>query len=85
MRESWQNIRDLIAEPSALFTRLKSEPKWGIAFVLLFLGSVGLAFALAPVTEHFIEVNAAESRESISKEGRKILLIAPGRCFRCQH
>lgn len=35
MRESWQNIRDLIAEPSALFTRLKSEPKWGVAFVFL--------------------------------------------------
>ena len=34
MKESWQNLIDLIANPKATFTRLKSKPKWGVAFLV---------------------------------------------------
>lgn len=33
MKESLQNIGDLIAEPSSTFERLKSSPRSGVAFV----------------------------------------------------
>ena len=34
MKDSWQNIADILAEPSAAFARLKSEPKWLLAMVI---------------------------------------------------
>ena len=40
MKESLQNIGDLIAEPSAAFLRLKLQPRSGIAFILFYLFSV---------------------------------------------
>lgn len=54
MKESWQNIADILAEPSAAFTRLKSEPKWGLAIVIFCLFSVGIAWAMIPFTAQMI-------------------------------
>ena len=51
MKESLQNIGDLIAEPSATFSRLKSQPRFGIAFIVFYLFSVLIAWAILPYTE----------------------------------
>ena len=50
MKNSLQNIVDILAEPSAAFARLKSEPKWGLAIVIICLFAVGIAWAMFPFT-----------------------------------
>ncbi len=55
MKDSWQNIADILAEPSAAFARLKSEPKWIIAFIIFCLFSVGLTWVTYPFTEQMIQ------------------------------
>ena len=50
MKDSLQNIVDILAEPSAAFARLKSEPKWGLAIVILCLLAVGIAWTMFPFT-----------------------------------
>ena len=51
MKESLQNIGDLIAEPSAAFSSLKSQPRWGIAFIVFYLFSVLITWAILPYSE----------------------------------
>ena len=51
INESFQNIGDLIAEPSATFSRLKSQPRFGIALIVFYLFSVLIGWALLPYTE----------------------------------
>ena len=55
MRESWQNLIDLIANPKAAFTRLKSRPKWGVAFVVFCCLVVVLAWVVFPFTQQFLD------------------------------
>ena len=50
MKDSLQNIADILAEPSAAFARLKSEPKWGLAIIIVCLFAVGIAWAMFPFT-----------------------------------
>ena len=50
MKESLQNIGNIIAEPSAAFLKLKSEPRSGIAFVVFYLFSVLITWAVLPYT-----------------------------------
>lgn len=54
MKASLQNIVDILAEPSAAFARLKSEPKWGLALVIFCLFSAGIAWAMLPFTEQIM-------------------------------
>ena len=61
MKESLQNIGDLIAEPSRAFIRLKSQPRWGIAFVVFYLFSVLMGWAVMPYTEAVIEASFSKS------------------------
>jgi hypothetical protein len=61
MKESWQNLIDLIANPKATFTRLKSEPKWGVAFVVFCVLIVGLAWIVFPFTRQFLKPRYASS------------------------
>ena len=51
MKESLQNIGDLIAEPSAAFARLKSQPRSGIAFIVFYLFTVLIGWAVFPYSE----------------------------------
>ena len=51
MKESLQNIGDLVAEPSSAFIRLKSQPRSGVAFVVFYLFSVLIGWAVMPYTE----------------------------------
>jgi len=61
MNESLQNIGDLIAEPKSTFTRLKLEPRSGVAFVIFYLFSVLLLWAIAPYTQQLMSVGMAEA------------------------
>ena len=54
MKASLQNIVDILAEPSAAFVRLKSEPKWLLAMVIFCLLSAGIAWAMLPFTEQIM-------------------------------
>ncbi len=54
MGDSWKNLEYLITTPGVLFARLKSEPRWGLAFTLLFLVSAFLSWGTAPFEEHLI-------------------------------
>ena len=61
MNESLQNIGDLVAEPKSTFTRLKSQPKSGVAFVIFYLFSVLLLWAIAPYTQQLMSAGMAEA------------------------
>ncbi len=60
MKASLQNIADILAEPSAAFTRLKSEPKWLLAMVIFCLFSVGIAWAMLPFTAQMMDQKMVE-------------------------
>ena len=60
MKASLQNIADILAEPSAAFTRLKSEPKWLLAMVIFCLFSVGIAWAMFPFTAQMMDQKMVE-------------------------
>ena len=59
MKESLQNIGDLVAEPSAAFSRLKSQPRSGIAFIVFYLFSVLIGWAIMPYTEAVMDASFA--------------------------
>ena len=69
MRESWQNLIDLIAKPKATFTRLKSKPRWGVAFVVFCFLVVLLAWMVFPFTRRFINPRYAGSLANIELLG----------------
>ena len=60
MKDSLQNIVDILAEPSAAFVRLKSEPKWLLAMVIFCLFSVGIAWAMFPFTAQMMHQKMME-------------------------
>ncbi len=87
MKASLQNIADILAEPSAAFTRLKSEPKWLLAMVIFCLFSVGIAWAMFPFTaqmmdEKMVEEGVPAEQIEIAKKVARIstpigALVAP--------
>lgn len=70
MKESLRNIGELIAEPSVAFERIKTEPKWGLAFMLFWLFSTLLAWAVAPYTGALIAEQMSGS--NLSPEQRQV-------------
>ena len=81
MKNSLQNIIDILAEPSAAFARLKSEPKWLLAMVIFCLFSIGIAFAMLSFTEQIMHQTMPETEMSADqieiaiKVGRIFALI----------
>lgn len=69
MRESWRNLIDLIANPKATFTRLKSRPKWGVAFLVFCILVVWLAWMVYPFTRQFLNPRYASSLADIKLLG----------------
>ena len=67
MKESLQNVGNLIAEPSAAFSRLKSQPRSGIAFIIFYLFSVLLLWAVAPYTQ---QVMSGQMEQSDAPSGQ---------------
>jgi hypothetical protein len=65
MKESWQNLIDLIVNPRATFTRLKLKPRWGVACVVFCFLAVVLAWTTAPFTEQLLRQNLARGETSI--------------------
>lgn len=61
MKESWQNLSDLITNPSATFTRLKSKPKWVLVFVVFCLLALGMGGATAPFTRQLLMPDSVEN------------------------
>ena len=61
MKESLQNIGDLIAQPSETFSRLKSQPRSGVAFIVFYLFSVLLLWAVAPYTQQLMSGQMEQS------------------------
>ena len=61
MKESWQNLSELITNPSATFERLKLDPKWLIAFVVFCLFSLGIGWAVAPFTQRLLTLRAIKN------------------------
>ena len=70
MKDSLQNITDILAEPSTAFARLKSEPKWGLALVVFCLFSAGIAWVMFPFTEQIIHQQMVE--EGVPSEQMEI-------------
>ena len=69
MKESWQNLIDLVANPKATFTRLKSKPKCRIAFLVFCFLVVVLAWMVFPFTQRFINPRYASRLASIELFG----------------
>ena len=69
MRESWQNLIDLIVRPSATFTRLKSKPNWGVAFLVFCVLVVLLAWMVFPFTQRFLNPQYASRLAGIELLG----------------
>ena len=82
MKESWQNLIDLIANPKATFTRLKSKPKWGVAFGVFCFLVVVLAWIVFPFTQKFINPQYADSLADIelfgSTKAASMVFVAVG-------
>ena len=82
MKESWQNLIDLIANPKATFTRLKSKPKCRVAFLVFCLLVVVLAWIVFPFTQKFINPRYANSLAGIellgSTKAASMVFVAVG-------
>ena len=63
MKENWQNLIDLVVNPSATFERLKSNPKWIFAFIVFCLFSTVLGWANAPYTQKLLYQQNANQTE----------------------
>ena len=61
MKQSLQNIIDIIINPAAAFTRLKDEPKWVIVCMIYCLFSFVLAWTLLPYTEKLLAARAVDT------------------------
>lgn len=60
MKESLQNIGNIIAEPSTAFSDLKSEPRWGVAFIVFYLFSILIGWAVMPYTAALIDLSLTQ-------------------------
>lgn len=69
MRESWQNLIDLIVRPSATFERLKSKPRWGVAFLVFCFLVVLLAWMVFPFTQRLVNPQYASRLADIGLLG----------------
>ena len=82
MKESWQNLIDLVANPKATFTRLKSKPKWGVAFGVFCFLVVVLAWIVFPFTQKFINPQYASSLADVelfgSTKAASMVFVAVG-------
>ena len=61
MKQSLQNVVDLIANPKVVFTRLKSDPKWVTVFTIYCILSFILAWTLLPYTQKLLAARIVDT------------------------
>ena len=61
MKESLQNVIDIIINPTAAFTRLKDEPKWFVALTVYCLVSFAVAWTLLPYTQKLLSARTVDT------------------------
>lgn len=61
MKQSVENIGNIIAEPSTAFSALKSQPRWGIAFIVFYLVSILIGWAMMPYSEVLIDIELTKN------------------------
>ena len=61
MKDSFQNVIDIIINPMAAFTRLKYDPKWGIVLTIYCILSFILAWALMPYTQKMLAARLVDT------------------------
>lgn len=79
MKTHWQNIGDIFAEPSLLFTRLTLAPCWGIAYLLVCLLSIFVACGRVPYEEQLL----SQSGQPIDIVGFRIGLVITHTIIKC--
>lgn len=81
MKTHLQNVGDIFAEPRVLFTRLTLAPRWGIAYLLVCLFSIFVAWGRVPYEEQLL----SQSGQATNIVGLRIGLVithATIICFR---
>ena len=66
MKESLQNIRDIIIRPRAAVTRIKDDRKWFFALVLCCIGYGIIMWTIAPFEAH-LATRTAEEGENVNE------------------
>ena len=61
MKDSLQNVIDIIINPTAAFTRLKHDPKWGTVLTIYCFLSFILAWALMPYTQKLLAARLVDT------------------------
>ena len=61
MKDSLQNVVDIIINPKATFTRLKYKPKWVTVFTIYCILSFVLAWTLQPYTQKLLAARAVDT------------------------
>ena len=62
MKDSLQNVVDIIINPKATFTRLKYDPKWVTVFTIYCILSFVLAWTLLPYTQKLLGTRAVNTQ-----------------------
>lgn len=79
MKTHLQNVGDIFAEPRALFTRLTLAPHWGIAYLLVCLISIFVAWGRVPYEEQLL----SQSGQSTNIVGLRIGLVITHATIKC--
>ena len=61
MKDSLQNVVDLLINPKAAFTRLKYKPKWVTVFAIYCILSFLLAWTLLPYTQKLLAARTVDT------------------------
>ena len=61
MKDSLQNVIDIVINPAGAFTRLKYNPKWVVALTIYCLLSFILAWTLLPYTQRLLAARAVDT------------------------
>ena len=61
MKDSLQNVIDIVINPAGAFTRLKYNPKWVVALTIYCLLSFILAWTLLPYTQRLLAARAVDA------------------------
>ena len=75
MKDSLQNVVDILINPKAAFTRLKYKPKWVTVFTIYCILSFLLAWTLLPYTQKLLAARTVDTLSYSSKTSSKTLSV----------